>query len=144
MKTLKHGWRWNGGKIYTQKDKMGYALVFNPSHHRANKAGYVLEHILIAEKAINKSLPPHVVIHHFPFFPSNSLIICQNQSYHKLLHQRYRAFQASNHSNWKKCRHCKKYDAPENLYLSGNKGIHRSCANDYLKEWRKKEMKYEF
>lgn len=42
----------------------GYVLVRTQQHHRANKYGYVLEHILNWEQAHGKPLPPGWVIHH--------------------------------------------------------------------------------
>lgn len=65
-------------------------------------AGYILitrngerfyEHVWLAEQALGKKLPPGAVVHHMNedktdnFTPLN-LVICPDQSYHKLLHQR--------------------------------------------------------
>lgn len=46
--------RWNEGKRIL---KGGYVGIKSPNHPRANKLGYVAEHILLAEKAMAKSLP---------------------------------------------------------------------------------------
>lgn len=52
---------WNGGKYTTSK---GYIQILCPEHHRASKNGYVMEHILVFEKATGLSVPDNCVIHH--------------------------------------------------------------------------------
>ena len=52
---------WNGGKATSSK---GYRLVKMPEHHRADSKGYVLEHILIFEKATGIKVPENCCIHH--------------------------------------------------------------------------------
>jgi len=42
----------------------GYIGIYAPEHHRASKVGYVMEHILIWEKAHNIPLPDGWIIHH--------------------------------------------------------------------------------
>ncbi len=42
----------------------GYIEVLNRDHPRANKNGYVLEHILIWEQVHNRRLPKSYIIHH--------------------------------------------------------------------------------
>ncbi len=42
----------------------GYIGIYMPKHHRVNKDGYVLEHILVWEKAYNIHLPDGWIIHH--------------------------------------------------------------------------------
>lgn len=52
---------WKGGVLSTTK---GYKCVMMPRHHRANSRGYVLEHILVFEKATGISVPKNCCIHH--------------------------------------------------------------------------------
>lgn len=56
---------WKGGRVI---DSGGYVRIYHPKpHHRrfiVNTTGYVLEHILVWEKANNKLLPDDCVIHH--------------------------------------------------------------------------------
>jgi len=52
---------WKGGKT---KNHAGYILVKCRGHHRANKTGYVREHILVAEKMIGRKLEIGEVVHH--------------------------------------------------------------------------------
>lgn len=52
---------WNGGTATSTK---GYRLVRLPSHHRADSKGYVLEHILVFEKAAGIKIPDGCCVHH--------------------------------------------------------------------------------
>lgn len=101
-----------------------------------------LEHILVAERALGKALPPGVQVHHWDRDRSNNapvnLVICPDQAYHRLLHRRADAIEACGNANWMLCRLCKQYDAPENLYLSPNKyhAYHRRCSAIYARAAR--------
>lgn len=55
-----HPPNWKGGR----RSNHGYILILKPEHPRADKAGYVPEHILIWEQVHNKPLPQGWVIHH--------------------------------------------------------------------------------
>jgi len=61
------------------------------------KEGAGLAHVLIAEKALGKKLPPGAVVHHADGNPSNNknsnLVICPSQAYHMLIHARTRAYE---------------------------------------------------
>ena len=52
---------WHGGVRITSK---GYRQVLVPEHPRAGKSGYVMEHILVWEKATGFSVPSGCCIHH--------------------------------------------------------------------------------
>jgi hypothetical protein len=116
---------WKGGRTH---DKKGYILVLVHGHPRANPNGYVFEHILVAEKALGKPLPPGAIPHHAnenkADNSSGNLVICQDENYHRLLHKRKRALKACGHANWKKCRRCKKWDDPINF---NEYGRHPDC-----------------
>jgi len=122
--------------------KYGFA-TYKPKHPRSHTDGYVLEHILMAETLISKSLPRGAVIHHPNGNGDNSVfVICQDQGYHFLLHTRERAFRACGHANWRKCWICKKYDALENLYFPKIKyhcHWHRRCMAAYQFRRRTKQ-----
>ncbi|KKK70663.1 hypothetical protein LCGC14_2921720 [marine sediment metagenome] len=60
--TGQHAHSWRGGRI--RSNQYGYISLFDRSHHRANKNGYVMEHIVVWERANNKELPAGWVIHH--------------------------------------------------------------------------------
>lgn len=53
-------------------DKQGYALVKRPDHPRANRRGYVREHILSAETKLGRPVQPHEVVHHEDEVKSNN------------------------------------------------------------------------
>lgn len=117
----------------------GYLWVDNPRTFTKRSERYVLEHKAVAEEVLGKPLPEKAEVHHVDKNRLNNatsnLVICQDRSYHMLLHQRIRALRECGHADWLKCRICKKYDAPENLRIYG-KGriIHLACQNEYRRE----------
>lgn len=126
-------YRWNGG---IRKNGDGRVKTHAPNHHKADSEGYVLRYILIAEQSLGKPLPEKVVIHHFDEIICNdknaNLVICENDTYHKLLHQRMRALKACGHPDWRKCWICKEYDKIDNLYTKGTI-YHKQCESKYQK-----------
>lgn len=52
---------WRGGIRFTAK---GYKQIKQPDHPRADRNGYVMEHIVIWEKINNQRVPEGYVIHH--------------------------------------------------------------------------------
>jgi len=135
--------RWKGGRAV---DEMGYVLILNRDHPHARSNGYVREHILIVEKALGKPLPPIAQVHHFDGIRGNNdqgnHVICQDDAYHKLLHQRTRAYEACGHASWLKCKFCHEYDSPDNLISAVHNGRHSqhhsSCRRDYNREYYRK------
>ena len=55
------GSNWKGGVRYTRK---GYRQILLPSHPRADKCGYVMEHIFVWEESNGRSVPSSCVVHH--------------------------------------------------------------------------------
>ena len=51
---------WKGGRIRSS----GYVFVHRSDHARANRDGYVREHILVWEEAHGKTLPKGWIVHH--------------------------------------------------------------------------------
>ncbi len=124
--------KWKGGKVIIN----GYDYIYMPEHPRSNSSEvYVKESFIIAENALGKPLPKKVVVHHHN---TKQLVICENQSYHMLIHRRQRALKACGHANWRKCRFCKEYDDPCNLIIHPNYVHHRKCINLYNSNLRNK------
>lgn len=115
FKSAEHGAKFIVGhshrtyKPYRRLD--GYVYIWDPSHPRSRR-GRVREHIVIAEAAIGKSLPPRAEVHHFDEVRYNNandnLVICENNAYHALLHRRKRVLDAGGDPNTQQiCAHCK-------------------------------------
>lgn len=129
--------KWNGGRTV---NKDGYVFVLTHGHPRANDGHYVLEHIIVAEKALGQLLPLNAVVHHVNEQKSDNrngnLVICEDRAYHLLLHARKRAYTATGNTNMRTCGYCGKWDLIENLQFPGNwknkSGMrHRACQLAY-------------
>ena len=123
----------------------GYVYIWAPDHPRASVArGYVAEHILVAEKALGRPLPPKAVVHHVDQDRANNanrnLVVCQNATYHALLHSRQRALRACGNPKWLRCKLCGKYGDPETEMggIRNGRGriaaFHLRCRKRYPKQ----------
>ena len=61
-----------GGHVKRRSD--GYISVYLPDHPRANKDGYVMEHVLIMEQQIVRYLAGNEVVHHINRIRSDNRI----------------------------------------------------------------------
>ncbi len=128
---------WKGGKTL----KNGYVMVHSPDHPKSDRGGYMPEATLIVERAMGKYLPNGALPHHIngrrnDNRPQN-LIVCQDNIYHGLLHQRQKALMACGHADWRQCGYCHKYDTPINLSINGSVARHPKCHNKYRQELRR-------
>lgn len=156
MKFLPHhqcGWKYDGSEKRGAKSpawkggatiQKGYRLIFCPDHPRADANSRVPEHVLVAERVLGKFLPLGAVIHHTDKCNTSdnspgNLVICQDQSYHNLLHARMEALEACGNADWRKCWICKDYDDVLNLVQSGTSRFHQHCRNAYCRNLRRRK-----
>lgn len=98
--------------------------------------GHAITRKLIKEKF---SLPEEAVIHHIDGntwnMENSNLVICENDSYHKVLHLREKALKECGNANLYKCVYCKKYDKKENMIYNSRpitlSFAHKECKINY-------------
>jgi hypothetical protein len=102
---------------------------------------------VVATRALGKPLPDFVEIHHVDGNPGNNnncnLVICEDASYHQILHARTKAFLECGNSSWRRCRYCSQYDSPENLQMHSDTGTykHKECSKVFQKMYHKLHKK---
>ncbi len=89
---------------YASRDRTArYIGLMCPDHPRAKEAGYVREHVLVAEKALGHYLPEGAIVHHVDEDVQNNkpnnLVICQDNAYHRLIHVRMRVVRHGGNPN---------------------------------------------
>jgi hypothetical protein len=129
---------WRGGRFAAKSGKQTYIYVYAPEHPRANPLGYVLEHVLmVVATRHGRPLPTTAQIHHVNGDGTDNrganLVVCQDDAYHKLLHQRQRALAACGHPDWRKCPLCKMYSPLGEMHVTpSGHTYHRACNISYL------------
>ena len=108
------------------KIKCGHAMSFGRT---------VRMHVAVAETALGKRLPSGACVHHVNEDQRDNrncnLVICQDNSYHKLIHYRMAALRECGNVNWIRCGYCGTYGDPEyaSFYkINSRKGWHRECS----------------
>jgi len=106
------------------------------------------QHVIIAERALEKRLPLGALVHHVNSLPGDNrnqnLVICQDQGYHRLIHMRTKALQVCGNANFAKCKICKRYDDPKTMTKDRsqlNCYVHRECHTQYERERRHRKDK---
>lgn len=82
---------WKGGRTI---DSKGYVRIMQKDHPKGYRDGYVLEHRLVAEKALGRFLKTTEGVHHVNGIRddnrNSNLVICQDGRYHTFIHARMR------------------------------------------------------
>lgn len=125
-------WRMHGDPLFQSRNEPGSGYQRKDGYR---KLGRIYEHRIIIERALGHSMPAGAIPHHVDENPSNNensnLVLCQDESYHLLLHRRMRALKACGNKNWRKCVFCHKHDSPENLLVSSQgRSFHQLCRNN--------------
>lgn len=76
--------RWRGGRYITSH---GYVYVLHAEHPRANRQGYVYEHILVAEKSLGRPIASEQDVHHINGIPNDN----RPENLIVMIHGRHRA-----------------------------------------------------
>jgi hypothetical protein len=118
------------------------------ARYRGQSGGHKAEHIRVAEAALGKSMPDEAVVHHVNNDGldnrNQNLVICQDNSYHRLLHVRERVVRAGGNPNTQRiCPTCKVvlYFSEFGAFKFGGGGSQRreckSCARNRQEVRRK-------
>lgn len=97
------------------------------------------EHVLVAERAFGKRLPPGVEVHHVDGDRAHNinrnLVICQDKAFHRLLHARTRIVRAGGNPNTDRiCCECKRLQRQDEFCGAGNQC--RACNAERTKAYR--------
>lgn len=147
----KQNYNWKGGTKYLRVRGKVYRKIYCPEHPRSRgREVHICEHVLVAEKAFGKSLPPNTQVHHVNEDTldnqNDNLVICENNAYHQLLHQRKKAFSSTGDANSKRCTICGEWIWPDEINVRKYKRksrpngcgrwFHGECVSDYERSRR--------
>lgn len=82
----------------------------------------------LVSEVLGRKLEWSEIVHHHT---DGTLIVCEDQAYHMLLHQRADALKACGNASWRRCSYCGKYDDPDNLHIYHSNAMHRKCQRGY-------------
>lgn len=116
-------------------DKDGYVRV-------RGSGRFQLQHRLVVEVALGRPLKRGEVVHHINGVRTDNrrenLLICTD-AYHRLIHAREDALDATGNPDSRKCIYCAMYDAPNSMTLNTQgKHYHRACAAAYQRNRKAK------
>ena len=120
-------------------------MYVNYEHIRENHTGTNTRVAqAVVETALGKSIPDGAEIHHVDGNPANNentnLVLCNDRSYHKILHARTKALMVSGNADLKRCWVCKEYDYEYNLTKQGRGYAHRECIRAYSRNRPEKKI----
>jgi hypothetical protein len=131
-----------------RKGRLGNTKPYRTGPWKDKKTGYMKEtsnkkihqqHRLIAERILGRPLPRGAQIHHVDENRANNdptnLVICPSFAYHRLLHLRTAAYDATGHADYRRCVHCGKWDAPANMIAHQTTYHHGECRNAARRQW---------
>jgi len=130
-------WKLHGDPLIVKQAPHGSGWVARGRKLHTQDNNKVFEHRIIAARALGKRLPSVAVVHHVDEDPLNNdpsnLVICPNDKYHRLLHQRIESMKATGHYHWRKCPYCKQYDDPQKMREEKTqyepRYVHVACRN---------------
>jgi hypothetical protein len=125
-------WRKYGDPLISINGPRGAGTVMKKGYRRLGVGGeLVLEHRQIAERVLGRPLPDGVVVHHVDenkaHNENGNLVICPDETYHRLLHRRMRARDACGHADWLKCNICKRHSPPAEIVQCAHNKHHAAC-----------------
>ena len=105
------------GRLHSTRGERGKGTI--TSHgYKTIHAKY--EHRILVESALGKPIPKGVEIHHVDGNKLNNaptnLVVCQDRSYHHLLHMRQDALDTAGNPDYRKCLICTEYGDPNTMY----------------------------
>ena len=105
--------------------------VHNHPRTKGKRDKRLAEHVLIVEGVLGHNLRSTASVHHIDGDYTNNkndnLMICDSESYHRVIHQRKLAYENTGDPSSKRCAFCGKWILPRDPEI--NKYKHTQCLN---------------